>query len=62
MTDPDAIANPSAPRMTYYGCTKCQKHHYSDEPIYKQHIYFQDKHSIREMRVERRIEMLLAEH
>lgn len=34
-------------QLEYYGCVKCQKFHYKPQPIYKDHIFFQDKHSIR---------------
>ena len=34
-------------RLEVYGCCKCQIYHYSIDPIYKEHIYFQSKHGIR---------------
>lgn len=38
--------------LNAYGCTRCQKWHYEDEPIYQQHIGFQSKHGIRRVREE----------
>lgn len=31
-----------------YGCVKCQIYHLEDEPIYKEHIYYQSKHGIQQ--------------
>lgn len=31
----------------YYGCTVCQQFHRKGEPLYPEHLYYQDKHGIR---------------
>jgi hypothetical protein len=32
----------------YYGCVKCQTHHWEGEPLYETHMFHQDKHSVRQ--------------
>lgn len=34
--------------LKYYGCTRCQEQHFEGQPLYEQHIMWQDKHSVRE--------------
>lgn len=37
-----ALAAPSTPRN--YGCMRCQKRHYSGEPLFDAHLAHQSKH------------------
>ena len=33
--------------MRSYGCVKCQREHYSDQPIFAEHVGWQSKHGMR---------------
>lgn len=32
--------------VKYYGCCKCQKHHYEPDPLYTEHLAHQSKHGL----------------
>ena len=48
--------SPKGVYVHYYGCVKCQKHHYDAEEhaldLYRQHEGFQSKHGVQRMAVE----------
>lgn len=33
----------------YYGCCRCQKHHFEDEHIFQEHLGFQSKDGVKQI-------------
>ena len=50
--------SPSGVYINSYGCVHCQKVHFEDQDIYAKHIYWQSKHGIETMTMERRWELM----
>lgn len=44
-----SIGSRPATVIAYYGCTRCQRHHYEGTALFEKHLYWQSKHGIQEM-------------
>jgi hypothetical protein len=45
--DMPSIGSCDPRQIRFYGCTRCQRCHFEGTALFREHLYWQDKHSVR---------------